>query len=273
MQVSIGFVWIGFLLGALIGFLAWRMKALSANGAWAASLVGGMIFGVGGWKWAVLLLVFFILSSILSRSFSGRKAALSEKFSKGSQRDWGQVLANGGLGAGLAGLHGVFPDRPEIWVAFVGAMAAVNADTWATELGVLSSSLPRLVTTGKSVVRGTSGGVTFLGYQAVVAGAALIALLAAWLTPASSGPGMLVMVAAIMGGVAGSTFDSILGATVQAIYSCPACQKETEHHPLHSCGTRTSLQRGWRWLNNDLVNFACSLVGAAVAAGLWALYQ
>jgi uncharacterized membrane protein len=71
---------------------------------------------------------------------------------------------------------------------------------------------------------------------------------------------------AVLGGVAGSLFDSLLGATVQAIYFCPTCQKETEQK-LHTCGTPTTIKRGWRWLNNDWVNFISSLFGAAVAVG------
>jgi uncharacterized membrane protein len=62
----------------------------------------------------------------------------------------------------------------------------------------------------------------------------------------------------------GSFFDSFLGATVQAIYFCPHCEKETEKHPLHTCGTPTRRVRGLRWLNNDLVNTFCALAGAVV---------
>jgi uncharacterized membrane protein len=86
----------------------------------------------------------------------------------------------------------------------------------------------------------------------------------------SSWKGFLLLWAIIIiGGLAGALFDSLLGATVQAIYHCPSCQKETERHPLHICGTVTVRVRGWRWLNNDWVNFACSLVGAAIAVGIW----
>jgi uncharacterized membrane protein len=68
-------------------------------------------------------------------------------------------------------------------------------------------------------------------------------------------------------------FDSWLGATVQAIYHCPSCQKETERHPTHTCGAETSHLRGRLWLTNDVVNFLASLVGALVSVGLWTSIQ
>ena len=102
-------IYIGFTLGILIAVLAWRAGALSTSGAWAAALTGGLVFGLGGLPWAALLLAFFISSSALSRLFGRRKAGLAEKFSKGHRRDWAQVLANGGLGALLALVYGLFP--------------------------------------------------------------------------------------------------------------------------------------------------------------------
>lgn len=254
----------GFGLGILIAWAAWRAGSLSHSGAVAAAVTGGLIFGVGGLPWAVLLLTFFISSSALSHAFSKRKRGLAEKFAKGSRRDWGQVLANGGLGALLALAHGVLPGAELPWLAFVGAMAAVNADTWATELGVLSRSQPRLITTLRPVAVGESGAVSGLGLAASLAGALLIGLAAALFSPPEQFISLLA--AAALGGLAGSLIDSLLGATLQAIYWCPICEKETERHPEHTCGTETTLQRGWAWLENDRVNFACSLVGALAAA-------
>jgi uncharacterized membrane protein len=72
-------------------------------------------------------------------------------------------------------------------------------------------------------------------------------------------------------GVAGSLFDSLLGATLQAIFYCPTCGKETEQHPLHTCETPTHLVRGLPWLNNDLVNVACTLFAALAAIILLAI--
>jgi uncharacterized protein (TIGR00297 family) len=255
---------LGLPLGVLVGYLAYRVGALSASGAWAAALTGGLIFGLGGLPWAALLLTFFVSSSALSRAFASRKAALGDQFSKGSQRDHGQVLANGGLGALLVIAHAFFPTALWPWAAFMGAMAAVNADTWATELGVLSTVPPRRITTGKPVERGTSGGVTLAGYLAALGGSALIGFAATLFSPEF--PAAILVGAATLAGLVGATFDSLLGATAQAIYFCPACGKETERHPRHRCGTETRQVRGWCWLNNDWVNFACSLVGAGVAA-------
>jgi uncharacterized membrane protein len=146
-------------------------------------------------------------------------------------------------------------------------MAAVNADTWATEVGVLSPSAPRLITSGKRVVRGTSGGITLLGSLASLGGAALVGLVGAAFT--QQGEHSTLILAAALGGLAGSFFDSLLGASLQAIYFCPNCQKETERHPEHTCKTGTVHMRGWRWLGNDAVNFLSSIVGAGVTAVMW----
>ncbi len=253
---------LGFLLGIVIAYLAWRARSLNRSGAWAAVLTGGLVFGLGGIAWAAVLLAFFISSSGLSRLFSGSSTSIEEKYAKGSRRDWGQVLANGSLGAVLAVATWLLPNENWPWAAFVGAMAAVTADTWATEIGVISSKPPILITSGRAVERGTSGGITLLGYLAVAGGGLFIGSIAAIFD--QSMPLVLVF-AALLAGLAGSTVDSLLGATVQAIYNCPVCQKETERHPLHSCGAATVHQRGWRWLNNDWVNFFCSVVGAGTA--------
>ena len=265
MQILIGFV-----LGFLVGYAAYRLGALNASGAAAAVVVGGLIFGLGGVPWASLLLLFFISSSLLSQANRRRKSSVEEKFSKGSRRDYGQVLANGGLAAVLVLIHWYYPHLDGVWIAFAGCMAAVNADTWATELGVLSPISPRLITSGKIVPKGTSGGITLVGYLATLVGAGIIALAAAYFTPSTP---IIVVLIVVLGGIAGATVDSLLGATVQGIYYCTECDKETESHPVHHCGTDTIQLRGWRWFNNDLVNLVCSIVGAGMAFGGWVLIR
>ena len=252
----------GFLAALVIAWAAYRAHSLNRSGAWGAVLVGTVIFGLGGWKWAILLLAFFITSSALTRLFGARKAGLDEKFEKGGRRDIGQVLANGWTACLFAGFHFFLPGAAWTWIGFAAALAAVNADTWSTELGVLSPTLPRLITNGKPVEKGTSGAVSPLGTLSAVVGAALIALLAGWLRP--TGTFWPLVAGVTVAGAVGALFDSLLGATVQAIFWCPRCRKETERHPRHTCGTETTQVRGWKWLNNDLVNLACATLGALI---------
>jgi uncharacterized protein (TIGR00297 family) len=257
---------IGFLLASLVAYAAHRAHSLNERGAVAAIIVGTVVFGIGGWQWAVLLLTFFVTSSGLSRAFKSRKAGLSEKFSKGHERDAGQVFGNGGLATLFAALHAVYPESPLPWIGFAASLAAVNADTWATELGVLNPTPPRMITDLRQrVEKGTSGGISLFGTIASLLGSAIVALPAVLISPVGTlnTNDFLLITAA---GLAGSLFDSVLGATVQAMYFCPADQKETEKHPLHTCGTETVHIRGWKWLNNDWVNFACGALGSLIAS-------
>jgi uncharacterized protein (TIGR00297 family) len=251
---------LGFIIAIFIAYLAHRVRTLNKSGAYAAGFTGTIIFGIGGWQWAILLLTFFITSSVLSRAFKQRKQGLNEKYSKGHHRDAGQVFGNGGIATLFAALHFFFPDSLWPWLGFAAALAAVNADTWATELGVLNPGSPRIITNlRKAVEKGTSGGISLTGTLAALAGAGLIGMLASFLgpQPASVSIGLIITLA----GLAGSLFDSLLGATVQAIYYCPKHNKETEQHPVHTCGTPTTQIRGWSWLDNDWVNFGCGAFG------------
>lgn len=256
----------GFILALLIAYLAYRAHSLNRSGAYAATLVGALVFGFGSWGSAILLLIFFITSSALSRAFKKRKQGLEEKFSKGHERDAGQVFGNGGLAAVFAALHAFYPESIIPWIAFAASLAAVNADTWATELGVLNPTPPRLITDPrKRVEKGTSGGISLFGTLASLFGSAVIALPAVLLSPTgilTTGHFILIT----FSGLAGSLFDSFLGATMQAMFYCPVDKKETEKHPIHSCGSQTFHIRGWKWLNNDWVNFACGAFGVLISS-------
>jgi len=184
------------------------VRWLTRRGAVAALAVGlATVYGFG-WRGLLLLLAFFVSSSLLS---------------KATTRNHRQVLANGGVAA-LAALAGN-------WTWFAGALAAATADTWATEIGSHSRTLPRLITDGSRVPAGTDGGITPLGTAGGIAGAAFIAGLSFLL-------GQRTLLAIATGGVAGMTVDSLLGATVQGKV---------------------------RWMNNDAVNLAATLTGAACA--------
>jgi uncharacterized protein (TIGR00297 family) len=258
---------LGLGLAILVSLLAYGLHSLSLGGALAAAGLGTVVFGLGGLGWAALLLGFFTSSSGLSRLFKRRKAKFDEKYSKGSQRDAGQVLANGGISGLFVILHLFFPGAIWPWLGCAGALAAANADTWATELGVLNPRPPRLLTNWKPVEQGTSGAVSLTGTLAALGGSFLIALIAAGFWPGQPVDWLLVG-GITLAGLLGSLVDSFFGATIQSIYYCPTCNKETERHPRHTCGTATQKLRGLGWLGNDWVNTACTLAGGLLAVML-----
>ena len=261
----------GLVLSAAIAWLAYRRQALTPSGVLGAVLTGTTIFGFGGLDWGLILITFFVSSSLLTRYKAAAKAQVAEQFAKGGSRDLWQALANGGIAALVAVAYGLTgAAHLPLLFAFVGAIAEANADTWATELGVLSRQTPRMITTREPVAPGTSGGVTWDGTGAALAAAALIGGLAAlfgWLGQIPLSAAVVLLPVGALAGTIGSLVDSLLGATAQGIYYCDICGKETERE-LHRCGNRTRLMRGWRALNNDWVNFIGTLVGAAVAGGL-----
>jgi uncharacterized protein (TIGR00297 family) len=264
---------LGALIAASVTGVAYGFRLLTLGGAISAFVLGTLVFGLGGWSWSIILIVFFVSSSGLSFLFKQRKRSVEEKYAKGSKRDHGQVIANGGVACVFLLAHIFFPDSVLPWIGFSAALAAANADTWATELGVLSLRNPVLITTGKRVEPGTSGGISLAGTLASAAGALLIGLGAFLLWPSelnliNKTSRILFSLLIVLGGVFGSLVDSWLGAKVQAIYFCSSCSKETEKHPLHGCGTVTTRLRGAAWMNNDWVNGFCTLSGALLALGV-----
>ena len=261
---------LGLLFSSSIAVLAHRRCFLNKSGAVGAITSGTTIFGMGGWPWGLSLIYFFVSSSLLSHFRERDKArTAADKFSKGAQRDITQVAANGGVATLFALTYGLTPGHL-LQAGFAGTLATATADTWATELGVLSPHQPRLITTGERTSIGTSGGITLLGTCAATLGALSLGSVfwAAHGFPKSLASLPLI---ALISGLAGSFLDSFLGATVQVMYYCPTCSKETERQ-IHNCGTRTQPLRGVSWMNNDTVNLLATMFGGILAMGLHLVY-
>jgi uncharacterized protein (TIGR00297 family) len=241
--------------GAIAG-IAYLLHMLTVGGGIAATFVGGAAV-LAGPGWIVLLLLFFISSSVLSRwRAAERERAVSGVLEKGSRRDAVQVLANG-LVFATAALFSTY-GNVDAWQAIgAGAIAAATADTWSTEIGTVLGGTPRMITTLREVQPGTSGGVTIAGIISAFTGSVLAASVAAimdWGTP---------VLAVAVGGVVGSLVDSLLGAIAQERRWCHACSVGTERR-IHSCGTATAHRGGLPGLDNDVVNLVSIIAGAAV---------
>ncbi|MEX1157936.1 MAG: DUF92 domain-containing protein [Thermomicrobiales bacterium] len=244
------------LVSAAISSAGWRAKALNGRGAAAATVVGTGVALGSSWPGVIVLGTFFVSSSALPRA--GRLDGIA---AKGGRRDERQVLANGAVAAAGA-LVGSRVDAVFGLSLAAGALSAAASDTWATELGSGSRSVPRLLVSGRAVQRGTSGGVTRRGLLAALAGAGTIGatagilagLTGGWRRAIWVGPGVAVA------GLAGSLADSLLGELVQERRHCPECDAETEAR-VHSCGAATVYAGGARGVDNDIVNLCCTAAG------------
>lgn len=156
------------------------------------------------------------------------------------------VLANSGVASVLTLLHayqlhqrGQDPNACYSWpgdilvVGIVANYAAVAADTFSSELGILSKSKPRLITspTLRQVPPGTNGGVTAYGLAAGLLGSLVIVTASVLLIPFCSPNTGILGVGSVRGwsllerqrfalamavwGALGSVLDSFLGGWLQ----------------------------------------------------------
>ncbi|MFX0092798.1 MAG: DUF92 domain-containing protein [Candidatus Hodarchaeota archaeon] len=263
--------------GLLMGWVTSKKALRKPDGALAAFFVGLVLFTftIMGW---LLMMTFFFSSSILTKykAKTKTKREVQEKFDKGGTRDAGQVFANSGAAVLCAIAIGwyVIPDLiTPLFIALAGFFASTNADTFATEIGVLSKTNPQwILNPRRTVEKGTSGGVTLLGTFAGVIGAfeiGTVMFIGSLIFPT---PGKTLVDALIalgivtIAGMVGNFFDSLLGATVQGFYYCPACELGTEKKLHLKCGgTKTQKTRGLNFFTNDWVNIIAATIGSLVA--------
>ena len=125
-------------------------------------------------------------------------------------RGWKNVLANGLIPVAVSFAYflnhsyGALPGS-FIAIAYVASVAAIAADKFASELGVLDGT-PTMLLTLKKVKKGTSGGVTAFGLSMSLVAALIIAVSAFYIT------GSVMTVALVAAsGFLGNIVDSIFG--------------------------------------------------------------
>jgi len=166
----------------------------------ALAAVMGLIIAVFGQvSFLFLMLIFLVFSVVVT------KLGYEQKRDMGlyeHERSWENVLANGLVPTICAVLS------PQIgWGPYVGSIAAIMADKFASELGVLGGE-PTYLLTMKKVKRGTNGAVTPFGLLMSFDGGLVIGLSAMFLFP-NVGLWKVVAIAAI--GFVGSAIDSVVG--------------------------------------------------------------
>ncbi|OQS01254.1 hypothetical protein ACHHYP_01505 [Achlya hypogyna] len=278
---------VGIVVGALAAWRGLRKNSLDTSGAIAAFLVGAISMGCG-YRFGILLLGFYFSGSKLTTFQEARKATLDANVKEGGQRSARQVLACSFLACIVCVVYAVFfgadapldasaePVATFLWGCFIGHYACCAADTWASELGVLSPTPPVLITNWCTrVPPGTNGGISLVGTLASAAGGAFIGLLfyvyGVCFLPVATVPQWPVIVFGLVAGLIGSLVDSLLGATVQAtwfdettkkIIPVPVAPKPFEHR--HVCG--------FDLLTNEQVNLVSVAVTTVISGYLVQLF-
>lgn len=224
--------------------LAYLRKALTFSGACFAALLGSCILISFRFEGLVLFASFYV-SCLLLEKIRGKKSK--------ETRSWFQVVANGimaALGA-LLYLYGVEGGL----AMFTCSCAEASSDTWAGEIGRLSRNKPVSIMTFRPVEKGTSGGVSVLGFIGGALGSAFIVILYIVMFKASAKEGIVLFFCSFTGCV----LDSILGGSVQAVYRDD--EGKYSEVPLEGF----ALVRGIKWMDNSMVNLFSNIFAAFTA--------
>jgi uncharacterized protein (TIGR00297 family) len=211
---------IGIAATAVLATLAVLGRALTPSAGAVAAIFGAVIVVAAGYPFLALLVLFVVASSLATRLGFDQKSARKVQEGIRGERGISNVLAHILLPTAIALAVGAGPgvlSETDGAILFASALSFGAADTFASEIGVLSGSA-RSILTGRLVEPGTNGGVSlpgeawaFVGALATaVIGAALFALFGVALTQ----PGLFVALVALAGFV-GCQIDSILGETLE----------------------------------------------------------
>ncbi|KAM6292640.1 transmembrane protein 19-like isoform 2-T2 [Porphyrio hochstetteri] len=265
-----------------IAIQGFKKKSLDRSGA-LGGLVVGFILTVANYSFFTSLFVFFVTSSKLTKWKKDRKKQIDSEYKEGGQRNWLQVVCNGGVPTELAILYMIENGPGEIPIDFsteytaswmclslLGALACSAGDTWASEIGsVMSKSNPRLITTWEKVPVGTNGAISLVGLLSSLLGGMAVGI-AYFLTQLifvtnleMSAPQWPIIVFGAAAGLLGSIVDSYLGATMQYSGFDQNIGMVVNHQTKDSKHIS-----GKPILDNNIVNLFSSIITALVLPGM-----
>lgn len=174
-------------------------QTLDLKGTLLAFFMALILLYLRNIMWFFLLLVFYILGVIATKFYSEKKKTFNKPFN--GMRTEKNVFGNGFFPLVFALLNLPF--------AFSASIATALADTFASEIGILSKNT-YLITTFEKVKPGTEGGISILGEIIALIGSGIIAVFYVYLF-SNFVQGLIIF----FSGFIGCQIDSLLGATFE----------------------------------------------------------
>lgn len=157
---------IGFAAGS---FLLFKFNILSRRGSFVAFLLGFYLAGINDLAWLTSVLIFFLSSAALTKLHH----TLNEDVKESGARSAWQVIANI-IWALLSSVLFSFTGNEIFIMFFIVFVAAVTADTWASEIGPLLNKRCFSPSEMRMVPAGTNGGISLSGSIAALSGSVII---------------------------------------------------------------------------------------------------
>mgnify|MGYP001773370096 CR=1 FL=1 len=191
LNVKMEFFISAFIFSILISIISVIFKWLDLKASITTFIIGSFILYSGGFKWVIPLLLFLAFGSLLSK--------MNDKKTK---RNLFQVIANGGVSFILSVLN-IFYPNDMFYFAHLCAVSSMCSDTFSTEFGMKFSKKAYLITNFKEVEKGTSGGISLIGFLGGILGSLIISLFHKnWF--------FIFLI-----GILGNLIDSFIGATIE----------------------------------------------------------
>ena len=211
-------------------------KLLTPIGNINGAILGILVWGTLGWRGYVVVIFYFLVASSLTfvRIEQKESEGIAEERSgiRGAGNVWSSALT-----ATLCAIATLFFPSPykELFVlGYVASFCTKLSDTTASEVGKAYGKTTYLITTLKSVPRGTEGAVSLEGTLAGVIASVILAVIA-WAIGMINPIGIIWCVIAAF---VATTIESLIGATLESRFT---------------------------WLTNDIVNFINTVIGAIAA--------
>ena len=192
-----------FIAGA---YFLYRKNLLTRYGSLGAYLTGIYFFVILDYKFGLPVFFFFITSLILTKLNGWKNSKISE-----TRNVW-QVLANSFPAMIAGGAFLVSGNEIFIYI-YISLIAAVTADTWASEAGPLLTGRCFSLRSFRIVESGVSGGVSFHGSMAALAGAGSVSVFCYYIFFNTADYYMIIILA--MAGFLSSFADSFLSAFIE----------------------------------------------------------